>query len=248
MNMIPVRTRDGFDQIGRRPPTVTDLRLTHLDRPFSIAEQIADRIAEGIIRNETPEATWLRETPLAERFKVSRGPIREAFRLLEGDGMLELHANRGAMVSRLSRNDIWQVGYLSEALVVPAIRVMVANLTGDLRESFFGAVKRIKKNAGAYSGVELALDIAVLSLWSDRVGVGVKLENISRSLFRQTLRYTSVGLREKSDRLEAGEALLAYGQAIYSGDAEQGAAAWLHLLSTIHRRAWKRYEAQNSVG
>ncbi|MEQ1517888.1 MAG: GntR family transcriptional regulator [Usitatibacteraceae bacterium] len=238
---------DGFGWIGRRTPTVADLRLTSPDRALSIAEQIADRLADGIIRDELHEGTWLREVSLADRFKVSRAPIREAFRLLESDDLLELHANRGAMVSRLSRSDIWQVGFISEALVEPSVRVLVEGWSESVRDAYLQAALRIVAAAEASDGATMALNMAIHSLWCNRAGVGPKLERITRMMFRQTLRYTATGLLEKADRLEAAEAIRAFATAGANGDSTRSAAIYLEISRDMHRRGWERHIAARAA-
>ncbi|WP_088308650.1 GntR family transcriptional regulator [Novosphingobium sp. B 225] len=237
---------EGFGWIGRRTPTVADLRLTSPDRPLSIAEQIADRLADGIIRNEIHEGSWLREVSLAERFTVSRAPIREAFRLLESDDLLELHANRGAMVSRLSRSDIWQVGFISEALVEPSVRVLVEGWSESVRDAYLQAAIRIAAGAGESDGATMALNMAIHSLWCNRAGVGPKLERITRMMFRQTLRYTAAGLLEKQDRMQAAEAIRAFATAGANGDSTRSAAIYLDISREMHRRGWERHIAERA--
>ena len=63
--------------------------------PVFVAEQLKQLIYSG----ELKPGERLNEAALALRMGTSRGPIREAFRLLESDGLLALHTNRGAMVT-----------------------------------------------------------------------------------------------------------------------------------------------------
>lgn len=58
----------------------------------------------------------LKEAELAAAFKVSRGPIREAFAQLEIEGHLELRRHRGAFVSTLTRTDVDEVHTLRKAI------------------------------------------------------------------------------------------------------------------------------------
>jgi DNA-binding GntR family transcriptional regulator len=49
---------------------------------------------------------WLRAEALAEELGVSRTPVREAFRQLHADGLIEIVPNRGARVARISDEDL----------------------------------------------------------------------------------------------------------------------------------------------
>lgn len=70
--------------------------------PASIAEQLRQMITEG----DLPPGARLNERALGVRLGVSRTPLREAFRLLAAQGLIEHTPNRGAQVVRLSEQDI----------------------------------------------------------------------------------------------------------------------------------------------
>ena len=74
----------------------------HKTLPASLAERLRDLITEGDL---TP-GTRLNERTLCERLGVSRTPLREAFRVLAADGLIELQPNRGAVVVELSFDDV----------------------------------------------------------------------------------------------------------------------------------------------
>ena len=59
-----------------------------------------------ITEGELLAGTRLNERTLGVRLGVSRTPLREAFRLLAADGLIELTPNRGAQVVSLSEQDI----------------------------------------------------------------------------------------------------------------------------------------------
>ena len=67
---------------------------------------LADQIAAAIRSGEYPQGSRLRQEVLAERFEVSRTPIREALRILEAKGVLDLIPNQGAMVRIPAQDEI----------------------------------------------------------------------------------------------------------------------------------------------
>lgn len=56
-----------------------------------------------------PPGTWISQVQLAKRFGVSRGPIREALRLLEREGLIETAVNQRSKVSAFSIDDLEQL-------------------------------------------------------------------------------------------------------------------------------------------
>ena len=76
--------------------------VDHKTLPASLAERLRDLITEG----ELAPGTRLNERALGERLGVSRTPLREAFRLLAAEGLIEHQPNRGAVVVQLSQDDV----------------------------------------------------------------------------------------------------------------------------------------------
>jgi DNA-binding GntR family transcriptional regulator len=72
----------------------------------TLPASVADRLRELIIEGELPAGTRLNERALGERLGVSRTPLREAFRLLSAEGLVQIQPNRGAQVVELSEKDI----------------------------------------------------------------------------------------------------------------------------------------------
>ncbi|MCJ0763764.1 GntR family transcriptional regulator [Variovorax terrae] len=65
-----------------------------------------ERLRQMIFSGELAPGERLNETSLTEQLKISRTPLREAFRSLAGEGLIELPPSRGAYVKALSETDI----------------------------------------------------------------------------------------------------------------------------------------------
>jgi DNA-binding GntR family transcriptional regulator len=72
----------------------------------NLSEQIAGYLRVQIIRGELAPGERILEAKLAEAMEVSRGPIREALRILEKTRLIELSPRRGARVAEMSPVDI----------------------------------------------------------------------------------------------------------------------------------------------
>ena len=64
----------------------------------TIREQVTNQIRDDVVAGKFPAGQPLRESELAERFGVSRGPVRDAFLQLSQEGFLAYQANRGVTV------------------------------------------------------------------------------------------------------------------------------------------------------
>jgi len=94
-------------------------------RRHSLPLDLADELRESILRGEFGDGAVLRQEALAERYGVSRLPVREALRLLEGEGLVTLKAHRGAVVAAPSPSQINELydlrAMLEKDLIVRAI-------------------------------------------------------------------------------------------------------------------------------
>jgi DNA-binding GntR family transcriptional regulator len=64
----------------------------------ALVEDLADRLHAAILAGEFPIGSWLRQEALAERFGVSRTPVREALRVLQSAGVVSAVPRRGVLV------------------------------------------------------------------------------------------------------------------------------------------------------
>lgn len=69
-------------------------------------EEVAVRLRDLITQGLIPPGTRLNEVALCAQLGVSRTPLREAVRMLAGEGLVELVPARGAVVRRLTRKDV----------------------------------------------------------------------------------------------------------------------------------------------
>jgi DNA-binding GntR family transcriptional regulator len=75
----------------------------------TLREVVADEIHGMIMRGELEPGERLLEDRLAEQLGVSRNPVREAIRALEGTGLVEVLPRRGAYVSRIDPDQVVQL-------------------------------------------------------------------------------------------------------------------------------------------
>ena len=77
---------------------------------------VAREVERMILAGELSVGERVNESALAARFRVSRGPVREALRGLEESGLLRLEKNRGVFVREISLGEADEIYDLREAL------------------------------------------------------------------------------------------------------------------------------------
>ena len=99
-------------------------------RPPTAQEAVLTEIRRLIVSGELAPGAPVRQEAVAERLGVSRVPVREALKVLEGEGHVVYAAHRGYVVAELSVDDLVEVYRLRELLEAEAIRVAVPRLSG----------------------------------------------------------------------------------------------------------------------
>jgi DNA-binding GntR family transcriptional regulator len=100
-----------------------------------LADQVKDRILEGILSGHHPPDSRIIETKIARELGTSQAPVREALRGLEALGVVEITPFRGARVRRPSRREIIEAYVVRSTLEALAARLAVPRLTdADLAE------------------------------------------------------------------------------------------------------------------
>ncbi|MEX2642762.1 MAG: FCD domain-containing protein [Acetobacterales bacterium] len=93
--------------------------------PLLIAEAVERMIAEGKLK----AGDRINEAILARSFGTSRGPVREALRSLEHDGLLDNVVNRGMYVRRLPGSEVDEIYTVRAALLATAGGLVVDRIT-----------------------------------------------------------------------------------------------------------------------
>lgn len=107
-----------------------------LERPRSLPEQIADECGSLIMSGAFRGGERLTEQELAERFDVSRGPVRESLRLLEKRRLVELRPRRGVYVRRITLATVSDLFEVRIALACLAARTMAARNAPSFLDTF----------------------------------------------------------------------------------------------------------------
>lgn len=87
----------------------------------TIREQVAAYLKDLILQQQFEPGERVPEQEIADTLEVSRGPIREALRQLEQEGLVEYRRNKGCFVRKFTRDDAFEVFYLRSVLEVGSV-------------------------------------------------------------------------------------------------------------------------------
>jgi DNA-binding GntR family transcriptional regulator len=88
----------------------------------TLPSELAAKLRKDILGGKLPSGFRLTEIFISEKYAVSRTPVREALRMLDGERLIELLPNKGAVVIGRSKADIIDLYKILELLEVQAVR------------------------------------------------------------------------------------------------------------------------------
>lgn len=118
---------------------LTSLAQSVQEKRQPISGVVADALREAIFRSVLKQGESLRQDAIAKQFGVSQVTVREAFRLLAEEGVVEIVPRRGAVVASLSPEDVNEIVELRIAVET----MLIAHAMPRLDENDFDAVDKI---------------------------------------------------------------------------------------------------------
>lgn len=97
----------------------------------SLTDEIAQTVRGRILRGDYEIGEKIKETAIADELKVSRTPIREAFKLLEKEGLIEYIPNRGCFAKGFTQRDIDDIYDVRKALEMLTLEWAVDRITSE---------------------------------------------------------------------------------------------------------------------
>lgn len=108
--------------------------------PTVIGAEVERALSEEIITLRLEPASRLTEEEVCSRYGVSRSPVREAFKMLEADGLIVRSTRRGVRVAPISRRDLDEVYTCRAALEGPAAAGAARSADGEVDRELSGLI------------------------------------------------------------------------------------------------------------
>jgi len=114
---------------------------------LTLPQQIADHLGHRIMNGDCPPGSRLKEEEFAELYSVSRGPVREAFRILERRGFVEIVPRHGARVRAFDPADLASLFNIRAVLLGLAARQAAELGAPELIDQLAERVARLDRSA-----------------------------------------------------------------------------------------------------
>ncbi|CAM5745157.1 putative HTH-type transcriptional regulator YdhC [Streptomyces afghaniensis 772] [Streptomyces afghaniensis] len=205
--------------------------MTKIEPLGAVRERVTADLRQEIIAGSLRPGDRLVERELAERFGVSRVPVREAIRALVAEGFVHFETPRRTVVRRLTPNDVKELFELREALEVYAAGLAASRATSqDLAE----VQELLDRAAAATEAGDAELITDLNSRLHDRI-----VAMAANSLLTEALEPVAGRLRWMTRRNEEWPQLLVEHRELYeaiaSGDPDRARAHALTHVRTNYR-------------
>jgi DNA-binding GntR family transcriptional regulator len=197
----------------------------------SLAAAVVERLREKIISGELHEGEQLRQDAIAEEFQISRIPVREALSHLAAEGLITIVANRGAVVSALSPEEISELFETRAVLECYMLRLAIPNFKEEDFQRAEDILRQYEKSLENDSDIKLWGQWN----WSFHSALYAPANRPVMMSFLKTLnnncdRYTRLHLLFTRDLHKAGEAHRELLKACRTRNPETASAAlWKHI-------------------
>ncbi|MEU6909837.1 GntR family transcriptional regulator [Streptomyces coeruleorubidus] len=205
--------------------------MTKIEPLGAVRERVTADLRQEIIAGSLRPGDRLVERELAERFGVSRVPVREAIRALVAEGFVHFETPRRTVVRRLTPNDVKELFELREALEVYAAGLAASRATPqDLAE----VQELLDRAAAATEAGDAELITDLNSRLHDRI-----VAMAGNSLLTEALEPVAGRLRWMTRRNEEWPQLLVEHRELYeaiaSGDPDRARTHALTHVRTNYR-------------
>jgi DNA-binding GntR family transcriptional regulator len=125
------QTKSKRNYLSKDSASRSDASVLQILQSKSLPQVVQETILNMILRGDFQAGDKLNEIELATRLKVSRGPVREAFRGLEEAGLLHSTKNRGVFVREISAEEAEDLYNVRACLEAYACRLLAPKITPD---------------------------------------------------------------------------------------------------------------------
>jgi phosphonate utilization transcriptional regulator len=211
-------------------PTIAMLRSA------SLASAAQQEIEHLILAGALLPGTKLTEAWLSERLGISRGPIREAFRRLEENGLVRQEKNRGVFVREIPVDEAVEIYDLRAVMDELIGRRLAASISADqlkqaraLADQMEQAARR--NDADAYHALNLQFHDALVEFTGNR-----KLAAVYRKLVKELALFRRRNFNDRSVLPHSAAEHRQILKAIAAGDAElAGRSMYEHVIESKER-------------
>ncbi len=110
----------------------------------TLREEVVIILRKRILSGDIKPGEKIKEVEISRELNISRGPVREALRQIEQEGLVTYSPNKGCTVKTISPSTMSEVYLLRSTLEVLAVRIY----SGKMKESTINKLEELSKRLG----------------------------------------------------------------------------------------------------
>ncbi len=203
----------------------------------SLADMTTHFVEKLIITNELKPGQQIKEDDIAERLEISRPPVREAFKTLEGQGLVIRKPRRGTFVVKMTETDIREAYALKAELYAMATDLAMDKITDRQKDQLMSLVTDMVQMINPdscdilkYQKIHSVFHITIMEIAGNS-----RLMNFASNLHKQIRRFSYQTLHYR-EHLDASSAYhLKIIEMILQGDKENACRFMKeHVIEAMH--------------
>ena len=205
-------------------------------RSVTLSDLVQEEILRRIKTGELEAGAKLNEVDFAQHLRISRSPVREAFRALEEAGLARLEKNRGVFIREISDEEAVELYQVRAGLDEMAGRLLAATITDRQLKELRAALDALEASSisggvNHYFPLNIAFHDRLVEMTGNTTLLALYRQVVNRMHLRRRRGFSSSGSSAASH--EEHRTNLA---ALATRDADATALAMRkHVLSGLHR-------------
>ena len=213
----------------------------------SLTSVVQQEIERRILGGELAPGDKLIEAALAQALGVSRGPVREAFRMLEQAGLLRQEKNRGVFVRQLNIDEAMEIYELRAMMDEAVARQLALAISAEQLQQLRRLVEAMTEAAGSadadrYHRLNLQFHDALIGFGGNR-----KLSLVYRRLINELSLFRRMNLDDAGQLPVSAAEHRAIVEAIARGDAEAAGRAMRAHVTDSRSRTLRHHRAASAA-
>ncbi len=219
---------------------------------YSLRGRVFNKLREDILGGKYEDHEELKEAAIGEEMGVSRTPVREAFRQLELEGLIQIIPNKGAYVTRITEKDVKDIYMIRSLLEGLCARLATEKISKEQMDEMEENVYLAEFHAGKGHLDQLAqLDNRFHDILYEACDSKI-LEHQLKAFHQYVLRVRKKTLASVNRGPKSNEEHKQILEAIKAGDADLAEDlanrhminAYENMVKSGLHEAYLRYEAQ----
>lgn len=226
------------------PRSITSLELL---RSVTLSGLVQDEILRRIKTGELEAGMKLNEMDLADHLKISRSPVREAFRALEEAGLVLLEKNRGVYIREISDSEAAELYEVRAGLDEMAGRQLASKITDTQLQELHAMLDQLEASSihgelNNYFTLNIAFHDRLVELTGNATMLGLYRQVINRMHLLRRRGFSIAGSSQAS-HTEHRRIL----DALARRDPEAVAIAMRQHVQAGFQRATSAHSAEDTV-